>query len=327
MMISSQSWVLTNAQTSSTVGPVEPLGGIDDTDLPLDRVRSCQRAGQGTVGWCAMSPVFDCSSEGTRHEGVARAVEALRDGRLVVLPTDTLYGIGADAFNADAVAALLAAKGRGRHMPPPVLVGDVRTVDGLAVDIPAYVRDLMAAFWPGPLTIVLKAQPSLAWDLGDTNGTVALRMPDHDLALEVLREVGPMAVSSANVTGWPASRTMVEAATQLGAAVLVYLDGGPVSGGLASTIVDCTTDDPVILREGALATEDLEPYFPTHPSASASDPAPDTDTVTETDSAPKTDPTDETPATETPATETPTPETPAPETPTPETPERPTDDE
>lgn len=209
-----------------------------------------------------MSPVFDCSTEGMRREGVGKAAEALRNGKLVVLPTDTLYGIGADAFNREAVAALLAAKGRGRNMPPPVLVGDTRTVDGLATDVPDYVRGMLEAFWPGPLTVVLKAQPFLTWDIGDTNGTVALRMPDHDLALELLREVGPMAVSSANVSGWPAARTMVDAATQLGASVFVYLDGGTVGGGLASTIVDCTTETPVILRDGAISLEELQPYFP-----------------------------------------------------------------
>lgn len=209
-----------------------------------------------------MSPVFDCSTESMRREGLAKAAEALRDGRLVVFPTDTLYGIGADAFNRDAVERLLAAKGRGRHMPPPVLVGDTRTIDGLAIDVPDYVRALVEALWPGPLTVVLKAQPSLTWDLGDTNGTVALRMPDDELALALLREVGPMAVSSANVTGWPAARTMVEAATQLGSAVFVYLDGGPVGEGLPSTILDCTGPVPVILREGALTPEQLEPYLP-----------------------------------------------------------------
>jgi L-threonylcarbamoyladenylate synthase len=220
-----------------------------------------------------MSPVFDCSDEGMRREGLTKAAEAVRDGKLVVIPTDTLYGVGADAFNRDAVEALLAAKGRGRHMPPPVLVGDVRTLDGLAIDVPDYVRDLVDAFWPGPLTIVLKAQPSLTWDLGDTNGTVALRMPDHDLAVELLREVGPMAVSSANVTGWPAARTMVDAATQLGAAVFVYLDGGPVTDGLPSTVVDCTTTPPAILREGALTAERLAPYLPVG-DGSAAEPEP-----------------------------------------------------
>ncbi|MGL4743986.1 MAG: L-threonylcarbamoyladenylate synthase, partial [Dermatophilaceae bacterium] len=176
---------------------------------------------------------------------------------LVVIPTDTLYGIGADAFSGEAVRDLLEAKGRGADMPPPVLVPDIRTVDGLAADVPQYARALIARWWPGPLTIVLKAQPSLMWDLGDTGGTVALRMPDDEVALALLREVGPMAVSSANRHGHPASRTVVEAASQLGPAVEFYLDGGPVTGGLASTIVDCTREEPVVLRVGALSTDQV----------------------------------------------------------------------
>ena len=142
-------------------------------------------------------------------------------------------------------------------MPPPVLVPDARTVDGLATEVPDYARALIAAFWPGPLTLVLRSQPSLVWDLGETRGTVALRMPDDPIALALLREVGPMAVSSANRTGHPASRTVLDAASQLGASVEFYLDGGPVTGGLASTIVDCTREEPVILRRGALSDEDV----------------------------------------------------------------------
>ncbi|GAA4400594.1 hypothetical protein GCM10023168_09500 [Fodinibacter luteus] len=204
-----------------------------------------------------MSPVFDCTTEAGRADAIPKAAAGVREGRLVVLPTDTLYGIGADAFSVDAVRALLSAKGRGTDMPPPVLVPDARTLDGLATDVPDYARALVAAFWPGPLTVVLRAQPSLAWDLGDTRGTVALRMPDDPVALELLREVGPMAVSSANRTGHPASRTVVESASQLGAAVEFYLDGGPVTGGLASTIVDCTRDEPVVLRVGALSEAEV----------------------------------------------------------------------
>jgi L-threonylcarbamoyladenylate synthase len=204
-----------------------------------------------------MSPVFDCTTDHGRSDAVAKAAAGVRSGKLVVLPTDTLYGIGADAFSPEAVRALLDAKGRGTDMPPPVLVPDARTLDGLATDVPGYARALVEAFWPGPLTIVLKAQPSLAWDLGETGGTVALRMPDDPVALALLREVGPMAVSSANRTGYPASRTVVEAASQLGAAVEFYLDGGPVAGGLASTIVDCTREEPVVLRLGALAEEQV----------------------------------------------------------------------
>lgn len=208
-----------------------------------------------------MSPVFDCTTDDGRREGVAKATEAVRAGQLVVLPTDTLYGIGCDAFDAEAVATLLAAKGRGREMPPPVLVPDARTVDGLATEIPAYARDLIAAFWPGPLTVILKAQPSLHWDLGDTNGTVAVRMPDDPLALELLTAIGPMAVSSANRTGYPAARDILDAATQLGASVRVYLDTGRVTGGLPSTIVDCTGEEARILRIGALSEDDLAPFL------------------------------------------------------------------
>ncbi|MEP7161986.1 MAG: L-threonylcarbamoyladenylate synthase [Dermatophilaceae bacterium] len=204
-----------------------------------------------------MSPVIDCTSESGRGEGVAAAVTAIRSGRLVVLPTDTVYGVGADAFSADAVTRLLEAKGRGRQMPPAVLVAEPRTVEGLAIDVPAYALDLIDAFWPGPLTLILKAQPSLRWDLGDTNGTVGLRMPDDELARAVLAETGPMAVSSANTTGQRPATTITQAAAMLGPAVDVYLDAGPSHGGLASTIVDCTREEPTVLRVGGIATEQV----------------------------------------------------------------------
>ena len=205
-----------------------------------------------------MSPVYDCTTEEGRAEGVAKAVEAVRAGEVVVLPTDTVYGIGADAFSVEAVASVLAAKGRGREMPPPVLVPSVRTVDGLATSVPAWARDLIGAFWPGPLTLVFRAQTSLMWDLGETNGTVALRMPQDDIALAVLTEVGPMAVTSANLTGQPPATTITDAAAQLGAAVSVYLDGGPTHGTEVSTIVDCTGLNPVILRAGAISQEQID---------------------------------------------------------------------
>ncbi|GGL41973.1 threonylcarbamoyl-AMP synthase [Phycicoccus endophyticus] len=202
-------------------------------------------------------PVFDCTTEAGRADALPKVADGVRRGALVVLPTDTVYGIGADAFSPEAVRALLAAKGRGADMPPPVLVPEARTLEGLAVDVPRYARALVEALWPGPLTVVLRAQPSLAWDLGETGGTVALRMPDDEVALALLREVGPMAVSSANRHGHPASRTVVEAATQLGASVEFYLDGGPSTGGLASTIVDCTREEPMVLRLGALSREQV----------------------------------------------------------------------
>jgi L-threonylcarbamoyladenylate synthase len=199
-----------------------------------------------------MSPVIDCTYEEGLVQGIAAAAEAVRRGAVVVLPTDTVYGVGVDAFASDAVAAVLTAKGRGPQMPLPVLVPSPQTVDGLAANVPAYARTLIDAFWPGPLTLVLREQSSLMWDLGETNGTVALRMPRNDVALRLLAEVGPMAVTSANLTGQPPARTILDAATQLGSAVSVYLDAGPSAGTLASTILDCTQQSPVILRAGAL---------------------------------------------------------------------------
>jgi len=202
-------------------------------------------------------PVMDCTDPATWGPALDEAVHALARGGLVVLPTDTVYGIGADAFSPAAVAALLAAKGRGRQMPPPVLVPDVRTVDGLCDEVPDAARRLMEAFWPGALTVICRAQPSLAWDLGETHGTVAVRMPDHPAALALLRRTGPLAVSSANRTGSPAALTAAEARDQLGDAVDVYLDGGLAPGGVASTIVDATTERLRIVRLGALGVAEL----------------------------------------------------------------------
>lgn len=204
-----------------------------------------------------MTALRDCTDPATWWPHVDEATKALAVGGLVVLPTDTVYGIAADAFQPEAVQALLDAKGRGRDMPPPVLIGDVRTMDGLADDIPDAVRELVTQHWPGPLTIILKAQPSLQWDLGETRGTVALRMPDHELTLAVLRRTGPLAVSSANTSGSPAATTAAEAASMLGGSVRVYLDGGDSPGGVASTIVDATGSELRIVREGGLSAVDL----------------------------------------------------------------------
>lgn len=205
-----------------------------------------------------MSPVIDCTTQEGLAQGIATAAAAVRAGEVVVVPTDTVYGVGADAFAAEAVAAVLTAKARGRDMPLPVLIPNQQTVDGLAADVPAYARDLIKAFWPGPLTLVLHAQSSLMWDLGETNGTVALRMPQNEVALALLSEVGPMAVTSANTSGQPPATTILEAATQLGAAVSVYLDAGPSNAGQASTILDCTHETPLILRTGAVSAEQLQ---------------------------------------------------------------------
>jgi tRNA threonylcarbamoyl adenosine modification protein (Sua5/YciO/YrdC/YwlC family) len=201
--------------------------------------------------------VFDCADPVARQLGIEAARDAAARGELVVMPTDTVYGVGADAFSAPAVQALLDAKGRGRDMPVPVLVGSWRTVDGLVTAVPKVATTLIEAFWPGGLSLVLKAAPSLAWDLGDTGGTVMVRMPSHPVALDVLRLVGPMAVSSANRSGHPPATTAQDALEQLTTSVSVYLDGGPAPIGVASTVLDLTAAVPKVLRVGAVAVEDL----------------------------------------------------------------------
>ena len=204
-----------------------------------------------------MSARYDCVDAQQREAGISAAVTTVQAGGLVVLPTDTVYGLGADAFSPEAVAALLAAKGRGRSMPPPVLVGSVRAAAALTETLGAFGQDLIDEFWPGPLTLVLRASSTLKWDLGDTNGTVAVRMPLHPVALELLRRTGPMAVSSANKTGEPAPATAAEAEGQLGESVEVYLDGGPCADNVPSTIVDLTSGMPRVLRAGAISFDRL----------------------------------------------------------------------
>ncbi|ORV83700.1 L-threonylcarbamoyladenylate synthase [Mycolicibacterium iranicum] len=199
--------------------------------------------------------LFDCTDPAQREAGIASAISALKGSRLVVMPTDTVYGIGADAFDGEAVASLLAAKGRGRDMPVPVLVGSWHTIQGLVYSVPNSAKELIRAFWPGALSLVVRQAPSLQWDLGDANGTVMLRMPLHPVAIELLREVGPMAVSSANISGRPASVTAEQARDQLGDLVEVYLDGGPAEQKAASTIVDLTGAHPRVLRQGPVTLE------------------------------------------------------------------------
>ncbi|HOA86982.1 MAG TPA: L-threonylcarbamoyladenylate synthase [Microbacteriaceae bacterium] len=212
-----------------------------------------------------MTPIFNCRDEAQLLGGMRQARQAIGRGALVVLPTDTVYGVAADAFSPKAVAGLLAAKGRTRQAPPPVLVSGVQTLHALVQEVPEPVERLVEQFWPGGLTIVLPAQPSLVWDLGDTHGTVAVRMPANRYALELLQETGPLAVSSANLTGEPAALTAADAHGMLGERVAVYLDDGPSVTGLASTIIDATglvgpeaARRPVrILREGAISAEQL----------------------------------------------------------------------
>ena len=201
-----------------------------------------------------VSQIVDCTNPASRAEGISQAQDALSRGEAVVLPTDTVYGIGADAFSPQAVAVLLAAKGRSRAMPPPVLIGRPEVMDALAIDVSADARALAQAFWP----LILEAQPSLRWDLGETHGTVALRMPADELALDLLTATGPLAVSSANRTGMPAATSVTEAQQMLAESVSVYLDDGDRSSSTASTIIDATVTPPRVVRSGALPLAELQ---------------------------------------------------------------------
>jgi L-threonylcarbamoyladenylate synthase len=211
--------------------------------------------------------VFDCTSDDPEQRAAAvdEARAVIERGECIVLPTDTVYGIGADAFDSNAVQRLLDAKGRGRDMPPPVLIGESSLIRALATDVPEPANDLIAQYWPGPLTVICRMQPSLRMDLGDTEGTIALRVPDHALAREILRRTGPLAVSSANLSGQPAAVTCQQAVDQLGESVAIYIDAGPSggAGSAPSTIVDFTRHEcGQILRPGALSPEVLRETLP-----------------------------------------------------------------
>lgn len=223
-----------------------------ESQQPVDQV-------DGAAGW--LGERYDTSDPEQRATGITAAVIAVRAGESIVLPTDTVYGIGADAFSAGAVAGLLVAKGRGREMPPPVLISSVGTLAALTIRVPDWAHALVEAYWPGGLTLVCHQQPSLQWDLGETRGTVAVRIPDDDVARELLDRTGPLAVSSANLSGMPAATTAGEAISMLGSSVRVVLDGGPVAGTGASTIIAATGDQPRLLRAGAIPTEELRTFL------------------------------------------------------------------
>ena len=208
------------------------------------------------------STVYDCTDAAVLPLILDETARRIGAGELIVMPTDTVYGIAADAFDHDAVERLLHAKGRGRAMPPPVLIGHAGALDGLAAEVPPFARAMAERLWPGGLTLILQAQPSLDWDLSETHGTVALRMPDHPVALDLLRRTGPLAVSSANRSGSPAAGEITAAREMLGDVVGIYLDAGPVTGGEASTIVDATVVPPRVVRAGAVALEALRELAP-----------------------------------------------------------------
>ncbi|QCO99088.1 threonylcarbamoyl-AMP synthase [Arthrobacter sp. 24S4-2] len=246
-----------------------------------------------------MTTTYDCTAADQRAEGLEHAQRAIRQNKCVVFPTDTVYGIAADAFSPQAVTMLLVSKGRSRKMPPPVLIPRLNALDGLATDVPAGARKLAEAFWPGALTMIFHAQPSLDWDLGETKGTVALRMPADDVAQDLLTLTGPLAVSSANRTGQAAARTAADAQDQLAESVEVYLEGGlrPAEGAeaLPSTIVDATTLPLRVVRQGAISVERLREVVPglldvDGNAADAAEAEPASEPMSEAETAPEGEP-------------------------------------
>lgn len=238
-----------------------------------------------------MSESFDLG-----EAGFDAAVTAIGNGTTVVFPTDTVYGIGADPFSAEAVQALLDAKHRGQDMPPPVLIAEPSVMRALVAKVPESAKELARAFWPGPLTLILDVQKSVNLQVGKTRGTVALRVPDHDGARELLRRTGPLAVSSANISGQPSATNCADAQEQLGESVAVFLDGGPTPGPEPSTIVDCSSDpDGVVLRLGKLSLEQLQEAVPSvrlpeAPEPDAQDEEPATPKQEPDESAPEAEP-------------------------------------
>jgi L-threonylcarbamoyladenylate synthase len=203
-----------------------------------------------------VSHILETTAEQREH-AVEQAALRLRAGELVVLPTDTVYGVAADAFNPQGTARIFAAKRRERTFPLPVLLRSPKQLLGLCTTVPETAERLMAAYWPGPLTMVLPSDPNLRWDLGRAEGTVAVRMPLDPVALDVIRAVGPLAVTSANRAGEPAATTAAEALEQLGEEVSLYLDDGERRELAPSTIVDLTRQRPHVLRAGVLDEEEL----------------------------------------------------------------------
>lgn len=209
-----------------------------------------------------MSQRFDMSRPEQRDRARTAAAAAARRGDLVVMPLETSYGIGADAFSLNGTAALRGAKRRGRDLVLPVLVGKPIAAEGLMLGLDAPIRALIEAFWPGPLTIIGRAQPTLAWDLGDTDGAVALRMPIHPVAIDVLCEVGPMAVATANAGSTPPATTCAGAMEQFGGLASIYLDAGPSPAGEPSSVIDATGESLVLVREGAYSLDVLQSVVP-----------------------------------------------------------------
>lgn len=193
----------------------------------------------------------------TNGDAISHALKILNRGGLVAFPTDTVYGVGALAFNAPAVESIYAAKDRPVEKAIPILIGNPEDLDKVTADIPPIAAKLAARFWPGPLTLVVPKHPDLP-DVVSTAPTVGVRVPDHPVARALLHAAGPMAVTSANISGEASPRTAGEVSRQLSGRIPLILDGGETPGGIPSTVVNCLGTEPVILREGPVTLKDIQ---------------------------------------------------------------------
>ena len=196
----------------------------------------------------------------TSSDAITRALEILRAGGLVAFPTDTVYGVGALAFDGKAVESIYTAKDRPIAKAIPVLIGDIGDLDKVAISIPSTALKLASRFWPGPLTILVPKKQELPEAVSATS-TIGVRVPDHDTARALLRAAGPMAVTSANLSGRASPTTAEEVLAQLGGRIELIIDGGKTPGGVPSTLVDCTGDEIRVLREGPITEEELRSAF------------------------------------------------------------------
>ncbi|MGH9179488.1 MAG: L-threonylcarbamoyladenylate synthase [Acidimicrobiales bacterium] len=195
--------------------------------------------------------IVPASGDPVPEPAVGLAVKALGSGQVVAIPTDTVYGLGADPFTTGGADRLFLLKRRPREMDLPVLVADEEQALDLATAVPATARALMERFWPGALTVVLPRRPDLQADLGADEATVGVRCPAHPVPLALCRAHGPIATTSANLHGEPAITTAAELEAVFGDSVAVVLDAGPCEGA-PSTVVDCTGAQPKLLREGRI---------------------------------------------------------------------------
>jgi len=206
---------------------------------------------------------FDANDPTELANGIKAATAAVRRGEVVIVPTESSYGLATDPFRADGLAKLRSLKDRGPELPIPVMVASAATAAGVLWNTSLAARELMAAFWPGALTLVGAYQPSLMWDVaGSTEQIVSIRVPLHPVAWQLTKSVGPLALTGANISGAQVARSFDQAVAQFGEAVSVYLDAGTCQYAQPSSVVDVSSSPPYLVRAGAIGTGDLQRICP-----------------------------------------------------------------